>query len=242
MVVRETEIAPIWLFKVAMTVRILLIAQAGDVREKCRRALADLGAEVVCTEAFKLLDERSSQLEYNGVVVDLQTKIRALKEDRENVYRLLGQFPIAQVLLDQKTGDIRAHFASHLPGVTLGKFVKNECAQFAPRKFRLHIRKRIHYNVILGKTERFEEDLSERSVTIDVSIGGCFVYSVREWKMDMDAWLTIKELKDPTPIRGVVRRAVAWGERKQIPGVGILFVDISREQVRQIGRELGEAI
>jgi Tfp pilus assembly protein PilZ len=86
----------------------------------------------------------------------------------------------------------------------------------------------------LSENKEFSAEHCERTVTVDLSREGCFVFSVRDWKPGDSAWFTIKELRDNTPICGLVRWCLKWGEGMRVPGIGLKFTEITESQAREI--------
>ena len=77
-------------------------------------------------------------------------------------------------------------------------------------------------------------NLQKKSCSIvNVSIGGCFIYTIDDWEIDAEVTMVIEELKDQTPIEGSVRWKRAWGESMQIPGIGVQFGNIRPAQLEE---------
>ncbi len=217
-----------------MGIRVLLIAREGEAREKYQEAITGLGVEVVAVSSLKKTDSARMDLSYQGVIIDMRTKIEILKDENELVYTALRKFPVAHLNLKSKTGEIRVFYPGQKAGATLDDFVNRECRPFTPRILSFCLRKQIHFNVILSKNKEFSDEHREKTVTVDISGGGCFVFSVRDWKPGDLAWLSIKELHDNTPICGLVRWCREWGERMQAPGIGLKFKEITESQAKEI--------
>ena len=185
-----------------MDIRLFLVAREGEARSAYHEAIKELGVKVVAVPSLKGLDGTVTDLFYHGVMVDMPTKIDALKKDKEFIYSTLRKFPVAHLNLERATGKIRVFYLGQKIGATLKDFVSQECRPFTPHKLGYHIRKQIHFNVILSKDKDIRTENHERTVTVDVSERGCFVFSVQEWDLGDTAWLIIKELGDDTPICG----------------------------------------
>ena len=74
----------------------------------------------------------------------------------------------------------------------------------------------------------------ERTVTIDISKGGSFIYSVDLWNIGEKVQFVIKELADSNPIRGEIRWTRSWGKMMEVPGIGITFETIDKGQLEEI--------
>ena len=165
----------------------------------------------------------------------MKTKIKEQREDKELAYGILEQFPLVQLKYDEKTGSIGAlYYGQSGESLTLEAFINEECRTFKARRIRSSVRKDINFNVIISKTNDFSDDGAERSITIDISRGGCFIYSTEKWKISDSVMFVIKELADSRPVLGEVRWTKPWGEAMQIPGIGVKFKDIGENQLREI--------
>jgi len=155
-----------------------------------------------------------------------------MKQNRYSVYGLVENFPVSQLKINDETGEISCFHYSQKSGGTMLDFIHNECSNFVPRMIRSDARKAIHLNVVLYKTE--DASQPERSVTLNISKGGCFIFSAQEWEEGSEAWMHFMELKDSTLISGQIRHAVRWGESMRIPGIGVEFRQISASQKEEI--------
>jgi Tfp pilus assembly protein PilZ len=99
------------------------------------------------------------------------------------------------------------------------------------------MRKAINFNVILGPHPDLSRRKVEKSVTLNVSQGGCYLYSVRKWKANETAWFVFKELDDLTPIQADVRWCVPWGTSMKIPGIGVQFRNLQDTHLEQFIKE-----
>ena len=114
-------------------------------------------------------------------------------------------------------------------------FLKQLCRNHPPRFFRASRRHAMHLNVLLSRNEEFRSDQSERSVTLDVSLGGCFLVTFDDrWKNQQHAWLQLLELSDPTPIEIIIRRVSPWGKNPPIPGLGVEFLQLRPGQAEEL--------
>jgi Tfp pilus assembly protein PilZ len=96
------------------------------------------------------------------------------------------------------------------------------------------MRKVVHFNVLLSNDESMDEKKLERTVMINISKGGCFLFSGRDWSDTSKAWLIINELTDKTPIEGDIRWSVEWGKQMTIPGIGLSFKHIKSSQLEEL--------
>ncbi len=216
---------------------VLLIAREGAQRDQYLAALRETGVQVTVASSLKKLSKDVADRLYHGVLVDLATKIRAISEDKEFIYSILGNFPMAQLKLERKTGKISVFLYGQRRGGFIEEFLYKECLSFKPRKFRYHVRKQIHFNVMFIDAPEPDSGKNARSITMNVSKGGCFIFSAGPFERGDEIRFVLKELSDHTPISGVIRYRIAWGDAMRVPGVGVEFTDIKEEQLNEIAEE-----
>ncbi len=219
-----------------MDIHILLISNNAKESEIYESAIRDLDAKVTAVTSLKGLNEEIKNLFFNGVVMDMPTKIMALKNDREFIYTTLRKFPVAHLTLGKETGKIRLFYPGQPPGATLKDFIDGECRTFAPSRLAQHIRKVLHFNVLLSRDPEMVD--CEKTISVDVSEGGCFIFSAQEWARGDMVWLKILELAHHDPIAARVRRFVRWGEVMQVPGIGLQFDEMTPWQRRELEKRL----
>ena len=179
-----------------MDINILLVAHSEESRKKYKIAAQKLGVNVVAVPSFFNLDQTITEKRYHGLLVDLSTKLKAARKDEQFVRNIVDKFPVAALNISKKNQNVKALFYGQQRGRTLEDFINKECRCFTPRRFRYHVRKQIHFNLIVSKENSFKEGDCERTATIDVSKGGCFIFSIHSWTKGQDVWFIIKELKD----------------------------------------------
>ena len=223
-----------------MGVNLLLIASESDNQAIYLDLLNQLEASIEAIPAFDELDESLTNRYFNGLLVDFNTRFKAIKKNREFVYRIMEKFPVAILRLDREERNIKAFYRGFSQRISLEAFVAEKCRPFKPRRFRYHVRKRLHFNVRLSKSASLDDAASsEKSFTMDVSRGGCFVFSVQAWRRDDPVWMVAEELKDTAPLQGIVRHATPWGTELKVPGIGIEIKTINADQEDQLVKEFG---
>ncbi len=217
-----------------MDINVLLIVRNEEAREKYKMATQNLGVNVIAVPSFKNLEKSVLEKRYHGLLVDLQTKFRAVKEDKEFIRNIMGKFPVAHLNIIKKTQEIKVLCQSGQRSASLENFIKEECSIFSPRRFRYFPRKSIHFNLILSSDIRFTDGHYTRTATMDISRGGCFAFSAEQWVKGNDVWFIMKELQDNTPVYGQVRHHVDWGTDLQLPGIGVEYLNIKEAQLDQL--------
>ncbi len=215
--------------------RILLVAQPGEACTLYEAALDGIGALVDTVASIDKFYGAVTHFAYNGVVIDIPTKIKALSDHKDLVYSIMGRFPVIQVNIDRRSGRVRALlYGQHERTGSLEDLIRETCWHSPPRKLRSEERKPFHYNVMLSMTRQFNPRTLIRTVTMNVSQKGCFLVSSARFQVGGRVWLRIMDIYDRTPISGIVRHTIKWGEAMVVPGIGVAFETISEDQRRSL--------
>ena len=221
-----------------MKTRILLISEDGLARSAYIEVLRDLDCEVDCIVSPDDMTGALVDAPYSGLLIDVPTMIRCECADKNRITRIMERFPVLRLMYNPKYGGIRglAQGGTVRDNRNLSDFVLHECVPFAPRSIRIAMRQEVFFNVLLlDDIKRIEQaESGERTVTINVSEHGCFVYSVGDWKVDSSAWLVVSEFDDQTPIELKVRWQRGWGKAMRMPGIGATFESMTTHQYVQL--------
>jgi Tfp pilus assembly protein PilZ len=217
-----------------MDTRVLLVCSEGVARDKYQEGLRNSGVQLDTVSSLEELYDAMVKTPYNGVLIDIITKIRASQDEKVLIHTVLEEFPLVQLKWDDELGIIKSIFLGQVKSCgTLEDFINQECRRFNARKIRSSIRKNINLNVTLAGDHHFHENSVAHTTTINMSKGGCFLLSVQKWERGDHAWFIINDLKDHTPIQGTVRWQIEWGKSMNIPGIGIEFQDIKEVQLKE---------
>jgi PilZ domain-containing protein len=209
----EVDTASAFLQKGMMgTVTCVVIAGSADVRSAMEAPLRSLGLDVKGLASLGELASTLKDVQVGGILLELATAIKASPEDKEAANELMRFYPFARFRVIGEEVKVLGEEKS------LEAFAR-QCGQFKPRGLRRETRENKHLAVYLSTDHLFDD--AEEAVTINVSKGGCFVYSVREWRIGSSVWLRF--LGDQVAISGNVCYWHAWGNNKVIPGIGIKF-------------------
>ncbi len=215
-------------------IRVLLFVQEGQARLKYLEALTACGAQVFVASSFFDLSAEICNHTYHGLFLDIPTKMQAIKDNKAYVYRLVERFPVSYLQIDRESGEIHCFHFNQKDGRTLLDFINGQCRTFLPQKIRLDTRENIHLPVLVYK--RYDSKRPERSITKDLSPGGCFIFSSRQWKTGHDLWIRFMDITDPRPIHARIQVVVKWGKPWQIPGIGVQFKDLSAMQADELAK------
>jgi hypothetical protein len=217
-------------------IKLLLVAESGMARDAYRDELFKLGVEVDCISDPDGMEGQLCDVPYSGILVDVPTMIRSESTNKGRVSSVMDRFPVLRLLYNGDRGGIRglSHGGTVRDNKSLKSFVLNECLTFSPRTIRRSRRSDLVLNVLLAADADDFGKRHERTVTVNVSEQGCFVYSTGEWEDDQTAWMVVNELDDKTPIGLHVHWARFWGEMTRIPGIGTSYSSIQPGQLEQI--------
>ncbi len=218
----------------AAEIRVLLFVQEGSAKQKYLDALSQCGAQVFVTSSFFDLSAEICSRTYHGLFLDLPTKLKAIKENKAFVYRLVERFPVSHLQMDGVSGEVRCYHLNRQYGSTLIDFINNQCRIFTPQKIRPGARTEINLPVLIYKHQA--DKRPERSITNNLSAGGCFIFSCRRWKEGNDIWIRFKDCTDPQPICARIKMVVKWGNPRQIPGIGVQFKELSPLQLTELAQ------
>lgn len=219
-----------------MKTKVLLIAEGGLARSAYTEVLQDLDVDVDCIGAPDEMSDALIDAAYNGLLVDVPTMIRCECSDKNRITRIMNRFPVLRLMYNPQFGGIRglAQGGTIRDNRNLTDFILNECVPFIPRSIRVAERKNVTFNVLLMNDMNAAEIEAERTVTVNVTEHGCFIYSIGDWREQDSAWLVVNEFKDKTPIELRVRWCNRWGKTMNIPGIGATFESMTTHQYVQL--------
>ena len=218
-----------------MSIRLALVSPEGEIRDIYNRAIKALDVQCNVVATFKELYYSMEKVPYNGILIDLATKMKAPHDDLGLVENVLTHFPVLYLKWEESTKAIRTYYpGQHLLGGDLGDFVGKQCCFFDARTISTEKRLGFHHCVLLSKDSAFREENVERTITLNVSEKGCFIFTNQAWTIPGNVWIIVKGISDETPIVGALRWFFKWGVRGQDPGIGIKFLQIKESQMQEI--------
>lgn len=226
-----------WRRPKAMAIRLILVCKEGPVRNAYLREATSIGIEVDVVESFSDLMKMMIIRPYQGIMVDLITSVKAPREEKRLAQNVLDVFPLIQLKWDEQTRSIHTISSETASKNTLAHFIAHSCQPFKPRSIRLNARKNIHFNTLLCKSNDMDPSQTENSVTINVSKGGCFLWTCQNWSGIDKIWMVFTELADKTPICGEICWRQPWGKSMTFPGLGIRFLQMTPGQKTQLEEE-----
>lgn len=215
---------------------VLLICREGKSRQRYLAELDCSGAAVVCVQVLMEFFRRGVYCPLCGILVDMPTYMRSSDEEKVLLADLVVHFPSLRLKCNDVTGEIRSlPFGAAYPGnPPLAVFVQKHCAAVVPREIRGGERSQQNLPALLSRGCPVENVAGVRSVTANISCGGCFLISFEPWVAGERGWLTLPELKDSTPIPVEIRWIRPWGACRSLPGMGVRFVELTCAQKAEL--------
>lgn len=215
--------------------RVLLVATPGNNRGVYVQALKSFDLDCDVAESFHEISQKYNKVKYNGFLIDIPTLLRSTAADKSEANLLSDNFPVMRLSYKASEG-IRCiptgKFSGH--GSSFDTFFYESCRSFTARSLRGTKRANRVLNVLLNRDIHSSHSHMEKSVALNFSAEGCFLYSVTKWQKHDTLWIAIMELSDRAPIKAEVLWNVPWGIKSQMPGIGVKFLSLSEEQADQI--------
>lgn len=189
---------------------IVIVARDTNTQNILASALEAEGAGVKLLSALGDLPSVLKSIPVSGILLELITVTRSSAEEKQATNDMIQLYPNARF----KFVDNEVRILGH--GVTLKQFV-SECRQLKPKTVRKSTRKVRHIALLLSAEEKFA--IAEKTVTIDISDEGCFVFSAGEWGAGDRVWLRL--LDNDAVLTGTVCSWQPWGNNKKMPGIGV---------------------
>jgi Tfp pilus assembly protein PilZ len=202
---------------------ILIISYSADIRKALSDNLQRSNVIGVPCESFLVAEDIAREGVYNGILVDLQSIIKAKGDEKIIACSLTGFYPTLRV---RALGAMLVPMA--MPGDarqdnSLNDFLSKTCLAFTPRRLRLHRRR----DIILSALMR-SSDSEDRTVTLNMSWGGAFIVDAytEHYEIGQDIQLVFPEFE--YTFSAAVCWIRPWGSRK-VPGVGVAFRDVDEK-------------
>lgn len=191
----------------------VVVALSQAIRDSLAQLLKSRGIDAILLSSLADLHETLSTIPAAGILIELSASITASAEVKKSTQQFLDLYPSAKFrFLDDQV---------LIVGQSLEEFVA-DCLDFHPRVLRKSPRNDKFFALYLSPEKSFQHE--EKTVTINASPEGYFVFSVREWQIGNPVWLRF--LDDPNILHGTVRSLRPWGNNQFLPGIGIKLDEI----------------
>jgi hypothetical protein len=213
----------------------ILLAVADEDRRSIYEAFLKK-ERVICQSVSSLRDvaTQTARQPYNAIFLDMPLIVRASQYEKSLVEDALRTLPHARLNITVATGEISILVSGddHESSQTPEEYLRYCCEQ--PIKTVLpQNRIPLNFNAVLSRSP--EMAAVERTVCIDISPGGCFMFCVNdEITLQSLVWIRLVILNDSTPIMSTVCWKREWGMTNEIPGVGIRFDGMTEQQQTEI--------
>ena len=221
-----------------MTPLIVLVVAPPFSSSSYLSAVATCGGTLATvSNTAELLDVLATR-PVNGILLDVPSMVRASAAEKAFIHDLIQIYPSVRLKWDPRRGEVKTLFYGQgsEAGGGLAEFVTQRCAAFIPRIMRHTKRVDLNLNVLVSEVDEFHDAHVTRSVTLNVSQGGCFLFWTDELAWGSRLWLRIMELADQTPLGVEVRWQKTWGSSPGMCGVGVRFLEITDAQRQEIVR------
>lgn len=222
-------------------VKLLLYVHDLEIAKIYLKFASEINIKCAVVHSFEEFYKKRQGEPYSGLLIDIVSSIRASAFDRAKLADLMEVYPSLRLRWDPVEENIRTYMTGAGTGqrITLKQFVETYCQPFKARSLRFNIRKEIICNVLYSPYADVEDDHVQKSVTIDLSAGGCFLFSTQRHPVGSLLWLRFIDLVDNSPIQVEVLWGREWGKAMLIPGIGVRFLTIKPEQLQEITAMVG---
>jgi Tfp pilus assembly protein PilZ len=219
-------------------IKLLLLSSNPEAVSACQKAFEALGVYCSWASSVANMHQQLVSTPFNGLLLDVLTTARLSPKDRVLVQEVSEYYPTLLMRWNTAAQKVRGLVFGEIldKDDPLGDFVTRFCRPERSLVYRENKRYDIHFNVLLSSDKGFSKELVEKTVTLDLSRGGCFIISSRNWQNIDYAWIRLLELTDPSPIQVQLCRYVPWGEQARISGIGVKFMDLPPDQQQEIHR------
>ncbi len=204
--------------------QIAIVSRPGSVIDAYRRFLEGHGVTLIHASTIAGLYQTLPDTVISGVMVEIQTVVKATDTEKDLLHTLEGIFPTVKTNWSPADG-FRAlyHGAGKSGEENLIAFVK-DCRNFKPRALRKSKRHEKRCNVLFWPVDGSEE-AAQRAYTLDISSGGLFVCTCYPPPAESIVWVTLREV-DARPFQVLVKWMLEWGVAMRIPGFGGSFIEM----------------
>jgi PilZ domain len=209
-------------------IRLLLVVEDHSARECYCRELSPCGAEVVVVADIFPVDDEVAEQRFHGLLFDIRSKMKAIRRNKAEVYRLTARFPTAHLQHDGLRGTVRVFHPGQGAENDLTDFVSTHCRRRQPQKLRSSPRKLAYLPVLLWIDDA--QQRSRRLVTRDISPGGCFLVSYQRYRLGKRLRLEFTAEHKLGTLAAEVASVVIWGTGRELPGIGVEFTELTPEQ------------
>jgi len=213
----------------------ILLAVADEERRLIYEAFVKQ-ERAICHTVSSLRDvaNQAARQPYNAIFLDMPLIIKASRYEKSLVEEALQALPNARLNVTAKTRKIRMLVSwDDQEGARTPEEHLKFCCEQPPKAAPICNRVPLNLNAVLSRSPDMAD--AERTVCIDFSPGGCFLFSVNDEIISQaTVWIRLIALSDPSPIASTVCWKREWGMTSEIPGIGIRFDEMTPQQQAEI--------
>jgi len=215
---------------------VLLVSRSASRTQAYREALDHQGISCLAISEMKEVATLAAGTPFSGILLDMPVLIKAAAYDKAAVEDILKALPSAYLNIAPASDAIKLLVATGTQGTarSIEEFA-GICKTFAPRLVRPKDRYPLHLNALLSTG--INGDTEERTVTMDVSPRGCFLFSLNpDIPLGQPVKIIFVGLEDTTPIIATTCWLHPWGTKGEhhAPGIGVRFDTVGTAQLTQI--------
>jgi len=197
-----------------------------DTPEAYGEALNHAGMLPVFAKDIESLLAKLRNVAMAGLVLELSKVMKASRKDRDRLFNYAGTFPVLRTKVDSLHG-----FVSYLDSKEC--FFRNLDAAIGKR-CRSHERVSVRLECAFSVEDDPIMLQTTEGIIFDISPGGCFMNTHRPTKSESFIHLRIPGLENSRPIFSSIRWSRAEEVDGALPGMGIMFIDLSDDQLENI--------
>jgi len=213
----------------------ILLAVADEERLRIYEAFVKK-ERAICHTVSSLRDvaNQAARQPYNAIFLDMPLIVKASRYEKSLVEDALYALPNARLNITAKTQKISMLISWDAPeGARTPEDHLRYCCEQPPRVAPIRNRVPLNLNAVLSRSPDMTDAV--RTVCIDFSPGGCFLFCVNdEIATQSTVWVRLIALSDQSPIESTVCWKREWGMTSEIPGVGIRFDVMTPQQQGEI--------
>lgn len=219
---------------------VLLVSRSASRTQLYRETLEQEGLSCLAVLTLKEVPVLAAGTPLSGILLDMPVLIKANASDKLAIEDILKALPSAYLNVAPATDSVRLLIATGTKGTAknVAEFAAL-CKAVAPCRVRPKDRFPLHLQTLLaGDAAR---EMSEQTVTLNVSETGCFLISTNPaFQVGQEVCITFIGLEDNTPIIATICWLRRWGsDGHEVPGIGVKFVTMSAAQRSEIQTLLG---
>jgi len=175
---------------------------------------------------IKVLMSQLKNIPVAGLVLEVPKVMAAPRKDRDRLFNYAGSFPVLRTKPDKKRKlpnylDPRDCFFSNLEAA-IGKRCRNH--------------ERISVKIECAFSREDDPSMAEliKATILDISPGGCFINTRKEFNNESFMHLRIPELENSRPIYSSIRWTRMEEVEADLSGLGVMFIDLADDQLENI--------